>query len=215
MGRIKVCVITADRFRQIGLSHVLAQDSDLLVIDHGELRDELEIVTRFQPHVVVLEMRPGQPELPAFLRECRHASPQTSVLLVGAEGGDEVSAFRIGVKGYLDILHFPDEIVAAVKAIHRGHAWMARRTMGRLIDEIATEIDHGQERRKASLLTTAQRRVLQLLARDGLTNKEIAAQLGIEERTVEYHITRLLQRFRVTNRNQLIIHAIRGRIVSL
>ncbi len=69
--------------------------------------------------------------------------------------------------------------------------------------------------RKKSLLTEAQRRVLQLLANEGLTNKEMAANLGIEERTVDFHITSLLQKFHLSNRNQLIIYAIKHNLIPL
>jgi len=86
--------------------------------------------------------------------------------------------------------------------------------MGRFINEVAFELKRRQPRKK-SLLTEAQRRVLQLLANEGLTNKEMAANLGIEERTVEFHITSLLQKFHLSNRNQLIIYAIKHNLIPL
>jgi len=211
--RIRVCVLSPDKFRRLGLCQVLTRDPELLVLHTEDLHDELEIVTRFRPDVVVLDTPPRAPEVPAFIQACRHVSPQTQVLLVGTDSTTDVSPFRAGVKGYLDILHFPDEIPNAIKALHRGHAWIARRLVGRLIDEIAAELE-GPRPGRSSVLTPAQRRVLQLLAREGLTNKEIAARLAIEERTVEYHITKLLQRFRIGNRNQLIIYTLTRKILS-
>jgi len=216
MARIRVCVLTREKFREIGLREVLAKDPEIALLDNAAARDELDAVVRLRPDVVVLDSSSVTLDLPAYLLSCKKTSPQTNFLLIGTDPSEDVvAAFRAGVKGYLNLLSFADEIVAAVKAIHRGHAWMARRAMGRLIDEVAFELGKGRRRGEKDFLTATQRKVLELLSREGLTNKEIAAHLQIEERTVEFHISSLLKKFLLANRNQLIIYAIKHGLVDL
>ena len=216
MTAVRVCVLTRDKFREIGLREILAKDPEIAFLETTRAQDELETVARLLPDVVVLDGANGPLDLPAYLLACKKASPQTNFLLIGTDSNEDVvGAFRAGIKGYLNILNCADEIVTAVKTVHRGNAWIARRTIGRLIDEVAFELAKGGRPARESLVTPNQRKVLELLAREGLTNKEIAAQLQIEERTVEFHISSLLRKFLLANRNQLIIYAIRQGLVDL
>jgi DNA-binding NarL/FixJ family response regulator len=86
--------------------------------------------------------------------------------------------------------------------------------MGQLIDEVAFELARDRRAGTKSQPTASERRVLELLAREGLSNKEIAAHLEVKERTIEFHISSLLRKFLVTNRNQLIIYAIKQGLVA-
>ena len=216
MSRIKVCILTRDRFRYIGISDVLAKDKELAVLEKGPLEDDIDTVARFRPDVVILDITTVKVELQSFLKECNRVCPHAKLLVISINDKEEdiAGALRAGVRGYLNILHFADAITAAIKGIHEGNAWIAHTVMGRFINEVAFELKRRQPRTK-NLVTEAQRKVLQLLAEEGLTNKEIAANLGIEERTVEFHITNLLQKFHLSNRNQLIIYAIKHDLVPL
>jgi DNA-binding NarL/FixJ family response regulator len=216
MSRIKVCILTRDRFRYIGISDVLGKDEGLTVLEKGEVEDDIETVARFRPDVVILDVTTVKVELQNFLRACKHAYPNVKVLVIGINDKEEdiADVLLAGVSGYLNILHFGGAITAAVKGIHEGDAWIAHTVMGSLMNEVAFELKRRRHTEK-NLVTEAQRKVLQLLANEGLTNKEIAANLGIEERTVEFHITSLLQKFHLSNRNQLIIYALKHNLVTL
>ncbi len=216
MSRIKVSILTRDRFRHIGISDVLAKDKELVVVEKGPLEDDIDAIARLKPDVVVLDITTVKVELQNFLDACKHVCPHVKVLVISINDKEEdiANALLAGVRGYLNILHFADAITAAIKGIHEGNSWIAHTVMGRFINEVAFELKRRQPRKK-SLLTEAQRRVLQLLANEGLTNKEMAANLGIEERTVEFHITSLLQKFHLSNRNQLIIYAIKHNLIPL
>lgn len=216
MSRIKVCILTRDKFRYIGISDVLGKDEELIVLEKGPLEDDVETVARFRPDVVILDITTVKVDLENFLRACKHAYPHVKVLVIGIHDKEEdiANVLVAGVRGYLNILNFAGAINAAVKCIHQGNAWIAHTVMGRFINEAALELKKRRHSDK-TLVTEAQRKVLQLLASEGLTNKEMAASLGIEERTVEFHITSLLQKFHLSNRNQLIIYALKHNLVSL
>ena len=216
MSRIKVCILRRDRFRYIGISDVLGKDEELTVLEKGPLEDDIQTVARFRPYVVIHDITTVKVDLENFLRACKHAYPHVKVLVIGINDKEEdiANVLLAGGRGYLNILHFAGAITAAVKGIYEGNVWVAHTVMGRFINEAALELKKRRQREK-TLVTEAQRKVLQILANDGLTNKEMAASLGIEERTVEFHITNLLQKFHLSNRNQLIIYALKHNLVPL
>ncbi|MBI4455037.1 MAG: response regulator transcription factor [Acidobacteria bacterium] len=217
MVKIRVRIITRDKFRYLGLRSTLTKNDSFVVVEKNDLPDETQIVAQFMPDVVVFDISTVQIELPMFVRTCKQVSPHTKLLVIGANDNAEVvtRALRAGAKGYLNILCFPDEIISATKAVHGGNAWIPRRAMSEFIDEIASEMNLKAQVHGKTGVTRTQKKVLELLARQGLTNKEIAGQLGIEARTVEFHITSLLRKFNLSNRNQLVIHAIRKNLVSV
>lgn len=191
-----------------------------MVLEKGDLEDEIEIVTKFTPDVVILDLTTVKIELPAFMEACKQISPHTKVLIIGTgtEIGtdseeDVIKAVLAGVAGYLNILYFADNIVAAIKGVHKGDVWISHMMMGRLIDQIRSKVP--KKVHFETKITETERKVLQLLASEGLTNKEMAIRLKIETRTVEFHITNLLRKFQVPNRNHLIIYAIKHNLVSL
>jgi DNA-binding NarL/FixJ family response regulator len=215
MARVRVFVLTGDKFRRIGLREVLAADPEIAVLDMHSESDDPAAVARLLPDVVIVDAATLSLELPAYLRVFKKASPHSNFLLIGTDSSEDVvSAFRAGVKGFVNILQCADEVAGAVKAVYRGHAWIARRTMGQLIDEVAFELARDRRAGTKSQPTASERRVLELLAREGLSNKQIAAHLEVQERTVEFHISSLLRKFLVTNRNQLIIYAIKQGLVA-
>ena len=217
MTRIKVCVITRDEFRYAGILNSLSKNSELLVLGKTDGQDELGAVTHFKPDVIVFDLTTVPVELAPFVKTCREISPHTKLLVVGTDSDDAavLRALRAGATGYLNIVCSPLEIADAIKAVYKGDAWIPRGIMGRFIDEVVSDLDGKVRVEKRTNLTETQRKVLELLAREGLTNKEIAAHLMIEERTVEFHISNLFRKFKLSNRNQLVIYAIKQNLVSL
>ncbi len=219
MSKIKVCILTRDKFRRIGIANTLIQDRELVVLERGNPDNEIETITKLSPDVVVLDITTVKLELAAFIEASKQVSPGTKILMigtnseVGADSEDDViSALLSGVTGYLNILFFADSITAAVKGIYKGDVWISHMMMGRLIDQISSKLK--KRIRFRTKITEKERKVLQLLATEGLTNKEIAARMRVQVRTVEFHITNLLRKFHLSNRNNLIIHAIKHNLVS-
>jgi DNA-binding NarL/FixJ family response regulator len=216
--KIKTCILTRDKFRYIGILSTLQQDGELVLLDTIDWVNATNIVASFQPDVLILDITTVVIDLPTFLKECKHLSSHTRILAIGiVDDDDVVHALHAGVRGYLNIVYFADELIEAIKAIHQGSAWITGRLMGRFIDEIATKLEQHDKgvKKGRERITEMEQKVLWLLASEGLTNKEIAGHLSIEERTVEFHITNLLRKFELPNRNRLIIYAIKYNLVPL
>ena len=117
------------------------------------------------------------------------------------ETTDRIAGFRTGVDAYITKPFEPEELVAVVSAIlervQRTHSDLAR-MFGESVSE-APEFQRDEE------LTDAEWRVAEAVAR-GLSNKEIAAELNISLRTVEGHISRILDKKNLSNRVELALH---------
>lgn len=117
------------------------------------------------------------------------------------ETTDRIAGFRTGVDAYITKPFEPEELVAVVAAIlervQRTHSDLAR-MFGESVAE-TPEFQRDEE------LTDAEWRVAEAVAR-GLSNKEIAAELNISLRTVEGHISRILDKKNLSNRVELALH---------
>jgi DNA-binding NarL/FixJ family response regulator len=118
-------------------------------------------------------------------------------------------ALRAGAAGYLLKNAETQEIVRAVRAAHDGEALLDPVVAARLVETLAA--DEGQE--PLDRLTPREREVLVLIGR-GFSNKRIAAELGLAEKTVKTHVGHVLAKLGVTDRTQAAVVAVRSGIVG-
>jgi DNA-binding NarL/FixJ family response regulator len=138
----------------------------------------------------------------------RRTRPDLRLVVIGPEGNDELVLESIiaGARAYLDLTAGPQMVRAAISAVTGGSIWAPRRLLSKLIDRLLTVRDTSLTNGNPHL-TARERQVLELilLAR---SNREIASQLGIEERTVKAHVGRLMRKTGVDNRIELSMRAL-------
>jgi DNA-binding NarL/FixJ family response regulator len=143
----------------------------------------------------------------------RRARPDLRLIVLGPEGNDELvlSTIIAGARAYLDLTAGPQTVHTAIQIVTSGSIWAPRRLLSKLIDRLL-------HRRDTSLtsgdphLTTREQQVLELILM-ARSNREIARQLGIEERTVKAHVGRLMRKTGVDNRIELSMRAISQSLV--
>jgi NarL family two-component system response regulator LiaR len=118
-------------------------------------------------------------------------------------------ALRAGAAGYLLKNAEPHEIARAVRAAHAGEALLDPVVAARLVETLAAE--DGQE--PLDRLTPREREVLVLIGR-GYSNKRIANELELSEKTVKTHVGHVLAKLGVTDRTQAAVVAVRAGIVG-
>src|SRR5512141_1904337 len=110
-------------------------------------------------------------------------------------------AIRAGAAGYLLKNVEPQELARAVRAAHAGEALIDSTVAARLVDTLAKEdVDDGYGR-----LTAREQEVLGLIGR-GLSNKRIALELGVAEKTVKAHVTHVLAKLGLADRTQAALY---------
>jgi DNA-binding NarL/FixJ family response regulator len=142
----------------------------------------------------------------AAIEIVRRARPDIRLIVIGPEGDDELvmNSIVAGARAYLDPTAGPDIVRQAIEIVTSGSIWAPRRLLSRLIDRLLKVPDTIQT--AAPQLTARERQVLELILM-ARSNREIAAQLGIEERTVKAYVARLMRKTGVDNRIKLSMSA--------
>ena len=144
------------------------------------------------------------------LAEIRRMRPALRLVVIGPAGDDELVMESIigGARAFLDITAGPRLVREAIEVVVSGSIWAPRRLLSQLIDRLLVSPDSALSCLRPNL-TSRERQVLDLilLAR---SNREIASELGIEERTVKAHVGRLMRKTGAENRIDLSMRALSG-----
>jgi DNA-binding NarL/FixJ family response regulator len=145
----------------------------------------------------------------AATRELARAAPTVRVLILTTFEQDDYifGALRAGASGFLVKRARPEELLAAVHTVAAGEALLSPSVTRRVIDRMAQQpTPEFTDQAKLGMLTVREREVLALIAR-GLSNREIAATLAVEESTVRTHVKRILMKLALRDRVQAVIFA--------
>ena len=200
---IRVLLADDHPFIRAGIRAELAEEDDILVI--GEASSADEVLSRCPDlwlDVLVFDLSmPGPPprETVAFLKQ--HC-PDLKILVLTAYQDEAYvrGLVALGVKGYVLKDEATEALVDAIHAVERGETWFSQQ----VLEKISSQAGSGLSE---VALTTRELEILKLL-RQGLTNKEIAYQLRIAERTVRFHVENLLEKLNARNRPEAVANAI-------
>lgn len=155
--------------------------------------------------VIDLISSPGGFEL---LEDVRRARPGLRQIVIGPKNEDELvlKAVVAGARAYLDSDAGPGTVRQAIDVVVSGSIWAPRRLLSRLIDRLL-DVPETSALSTEPLLTDRELQVLKLITL-AKSNREIAAQLGIEERTVKAHVARMKRKLGADSRVELTMQAI-------
>jgi len=209
-----ISVVIDDNHRLIreGLSLMLQREANIDII--GEAVNGLQtinIVKDLKPDVVLLDIKMPEMDGIQVLPSIRSKSPKTKTLMLTSTN-DEDGIFRslkIGAKGYLSMDSSATDLTKAINAVQRGELWVERKLMSKFFENEAAHNSNEKNPGKKTLegLTVREQEVLRHLAA-GLSNKEIAEDLFISEKTVKSHLNSIFKKLSVTRRLQAILYAI-------
>jgi DNA-binding NarL/FixJ family response regulator len=189
-----------------GMEVMLRQAPDMEIVGTAMQGDEaVRLALRTRPDVAVLDVRMPVKDGLTALSEIREALPSTRcVILTGIRDADLLlQAISFGAAGYVAKNADVADLVQAIRAVYHGGGALDPVTTQQLIRAYQARQTPAHER---DGLTAAERRVLRLLAR-GLSNRELARELGVSERTVTTHVRRILDKLALKNRVQAALYA--------
>ena len=205
-----VTVLIADDHPVVrqGLRTFLDLQEDIVVV--GEAATGAEAVAKVEellPDVVLMDL--VMPDLDGIeaARRIRDVSPSTKVIVLTSYADDEkiFPAIKAGAAGYLLKDVEPDEIADGIRRVQRGEALLHPKIAARVMREVT------EEKSEAQVLTTRELDVLRGLAR-GLSNKAIAEELVVSEKTVKTHVSNILAKLHLVDRTQAALYAVRRRL---
>ncbi|HEX2026621.1 MAG TPA: response regulator transcription factor [Nitriliruptorales bacterium] len=181
----------------------------------GTVADALRGIAATRPDVVLCDLRLPDGDGLEMIREIRSRDLHTRCLILTSFPSNETLAQAVvaGAAGYLSKTATPEEVVAAVRAVAAGRS---------LLDEelarLQVDMSQGSGDDVLDGLTPQERRILDFITQ-GLTNLEIAEELGLAEKTIRNYVSNLLGRLGMKNRTQVAVclaqRAAAGRIPSL
>jgi NarL family two-component system response regulator YdfI len=211
---IRVFIVAASPLARAGLENLLAARNVEVVGSNATIETLADTLADSAPDVVLIDSsgEPFEPVMGSILETGLTADISVVVLGDGMTPGASADALRAGIRAALPGDISPDQLVAALQAaasglyvLHPSHApegLPAGSGPTRALDELAES------------LTRRELEVLQMLAA-GLSNKEIAARLGISEHTVKFHVASILGKLGAASRTEAVSLGIRRGLVLL
>lgn len=207
---IRILIVDDHGVVRQGLRMYLALDPELEVVGEAANGAEaLRLAHELEPDVVLMDLLMPVMDGIAATEAIRRELPGTEVIALTSVLEDSAiyGAMRAGAIGYLLKDTQADELCQAIKAAAAGQVQMSPSVAARLLREVRTP-------ENPEPLTERETEVLRQLAL-GKSNKEIAADLVIAEKTVRTHVSNILGKLGVTSRTQAVLHAVRSGLVSL
>ena len=165
-----------------------------------------------KPDVLLLDL--SLPQLSGIegISEIQHLSPSTNIILLTSTTNDKeaIRALMGGAKGYSSSDIDPSLLMKAIEVVQKGEIWVGRKFVPHILEELTSLIQRHQktssEQPRASLegLTHREYQIAESIG-NGLSNKEIAIQFRITERTVKAHLNSIFRKLKITDRLRLAL----------
>jgi DNA-binding NarL/FixJ family response regulator len=216
MGKIRV-LLTDDHtlFRQ-GVRTLIAAEPDMEIAgEASNAADAVSTARETTPDVVLMDI--GMPGMSSFesARQIRKERPETRVLFLSMYDDEDYLAecVEIGANGYVLKDSPADQLITAIREVHRGGSYLSPRLLTKLVDGFRS--GHGTTMQpRFGTLTKREREILKMLA-EGKSVKEIASEFELSVKTVEAHKFNLMRKLDIHNKAQLVQYAIQKKIIRL
>jgi DNA-binding NarL/FixJ family response regulator len=205
--KIRVLLVEDEDIVRDAISALLALQEEIIVVGEATTAAEgVQMARLLHPDVALVDLRLPDKRGTEVIHEILEKEPQIRILVFTAyaDERDLAAAYAAGASGYVCKTQSLYELMEAIHAARRGQ--YATSLTGNGTHPPTRPPRTGPSR--GDNLSEAERRVLVLVAQ-GLTNKEIAAQLGISAKTIECHIGGILSKLRLNNRTQAALYALK------
>ena len=205
---IRVLIVDDHAIVRRGIRALLSEAGGFTIVgevDNGQ--SAVLAAAETQPDVILMDLlMPGMDGIEAT-RQITAQQPQMRVLVLTSFAADNkvFPAIKAGAVGYLLKDSSPDELVRAIRQVHRGEPALHPSIARKLLQEVARP---PAQEAAPETLTARELGVLRLIAQ-GLSNQEIANRLAVSEATIRTHVSRILGKLHLASRTQAALYAVR------
>lgn len=174
-----------------------------VVAEAGTVKDAVETAIKLRPDVVVMDVRLPDGSGVEACREIRSEIPDTKLIMLTSYADDEaiMSSIMAGASAYLLKQTRGTQLAEAVEAVVRGESLLDPRVIQRVMDQMRTFANQPAKLDKDSELTEQEQKILLLIA-EGKTNREIAAEVFLSDKTVKNYVSSILSKLNMRRRSE-------------
>ena len=212
-SKIRIVIVEDHRLFREGLRLGLnGEESFEIVGEAANGLQAIDVISDLKPDVVLLDIT--MPELSGIevIPIIKQKSPGTKALMLTASKDETkiLKSLKAGAKGYLSKNTTISGLIKAIKVVNKGQLWVERELVARYFNgDITADMGReGRQEKMKEVLTLREQDVLRLLLK-GSTNKEIANDLFISEKTVKSHLNKIFKKLNVSRRLDAILTAIK------
>lgn len=212
MNRIRLLVLDDHILFREGLSRLLASEPDFEMAGNcGTQAEALQVLANADVDLVLLDFDLGEDHGSQFISAARQAGYQGKFLMItaGMTATETSIALQLGASGVFLKHNSPGTLAKAIRLVAAGEMWLDPK----VIQSMADGVHQREDLNFRALLTDREQRVLRGIF-EGLTNKEIAGQLGVSEGAVKATLQQLFQKTHVRTRSQLVRIALEGSLAT-
>ena len=212
---IRVLVADDQSMVRAGFRMLLGGEDDIdVVAEAGDGREAVEKAARFEPNVILMDIRMPDMDGLQATREILAVNPAARILILTTFDLDEYiyEALSAGASGFVLKDDPPEQLIAAIRTVAAGDALLSPSVTNRVISRFA-RLQRPEPPKELDELTAREADVLRLIAK-GLSNAEIGEELFISDTTVKTHVTHVLQKLNLRDRVQAVVLAYQSGIMD-
>jgi two-component system, NarL family, response regulator LiaR len=215
MNPIRVIVVDDHPVVRKGIISMLETEPDIQIV--GECKDGDEAIRKtieLRPDVVLMDLVMPVKDGIETIREMKQLNLSARILVLTSFTSDEkiFSSLEAGAIGYLLKDSDPEDLIRAIRLVHRGESSLHPMIARRLLQELTHSDEKKTLEHEHEVLTDRELEVLKYIAQ-GLNNQEIAKKMFVSPSTVHSHVSRVLSKLHVSSRTQAALIAIHEGIV--
>jgi len=215
MSKISVLLVEDHHVVRKGISYLLSLEEDIDVLGEAEDGNEgIKMAKELYPDVVIMDIT--MPNLNGIdaVKRIKKSLPNTKVIILTMHTKEQYirQALRDGASGYLLKESTHDELLNAIKMVHKGDVALSPSISKFVFNEYVKQRDPIQKTDSLDLLTDREKQVLRLVA-EGNTNKDIAKYLKISKSTVNIHRTNVMQKLDLHDTVGLVKYSIEKGVI--
>ncbi|KQY13962.1 two-component system response regulator [Rhizobium sp. Root482] len=203
MEQIRIAVIDDHPLFREGVMRILSEIPGFAIVGEGSSMDEaIGICDQHRPDILLMDISMPGGGLNAIQPILEKVPEQRIIMLTVSEGGDDVmNALKRGAKAYVLKGVGSRALAEIVRMVAAGETYVAPGLSARLLSDLSAVSGQAKRPDPFAELTNREQEVLHLVA-EGLSNKRIALQLDLHEKTVKHHMTHILAKLGASNRTE-------------
>lgn len=199
-----------------GISKILEEDQSIDVVSRvSNLIDLIQSCEESVFDILLLDVEIKGLNLNRILGLMKKNREAKVILIIDSTYNENllINAIRSGVRGYIVKDTDSKHLIKSVNAVYNGELWVERKLMGKVLDGTTYSTKGIKGKGEIYDLTETEIKIVKLVL-NGYTNKDVANELYISEKTVKFHLYKVFKKLKVKNRSELILFGFRHGLVS-